>query len=317
MVIYRQALLLLALATTWFVFLLADESLRPTAEIEWADTLFEGFRTTFTAALLFISCRFLDRSLPIRLLIWGFSLMLVGALHDFVEELFAMPFWVSLVFENATYSLGILAVALGIYLLTKRHNEVMEQLLLEKSELEEKSNTDALTGAYNRTFFQEYSESLLLEKQDAINAGELSYALGILDLDFFKSVNDTHGHDIGDRVLQCLSRLAMSRLTRLQHFIRLGGEEFLILHQGQESELLALLNRIRHEFHAMPIPLDSGELLHCSFSGGVTGLRSSENLHYALKRADENLYRAKHGGRNRIMTDDQELPIAAALQQAS
>ena len=228
-----RSLIFAVLATLWLTFLLTTYEWRPVADIEWADIIFELFRCLFTVALIFLVNRFQEKSLPIKLMLAGFTMLLIGELHDFSEEIYYQPFLVSLLFENIAYSVGIVMIAVGIFQLSDKHNRLLTKLQVEKSILHRKSTTDALTGAFNRTCFQELSANLLEKNRAAIDAGKEHIALAILDLDKFKAVNDTYGHDTGDEVLQCLAKLIQSRLSPLETLIRLGGEEFLLLRQGE------------------------------------------------------------------------------------
>lgn len=303
MTLLVRCLVFAVLAIAWLAFLLSTYEWRPVADIEWADIIFELFRCLFTVALIFLVNRFQEKSLPIKLMLAGFTLLLIGELHDFTEEIYYQPFLVSLLFENIAYSVGIVMIAIGIFQLSDKHNRLLTKLQVEKSILHRKSTTDALTGAYNRTYFQEFSANLLDNSRAAIDSGKEQIALAILDLDKFKAVNDTYGHDTGDEVLQCLAKLIQSRLSPLETLIRLGGEEFLLLRQGDGKALVKLLNRAREDFAQLCIGCDRQLNLKCTFSAGVTVLRPRESLRDAMKRADLRLYEAKKRGRNQVISE--------------
>lgn len=303
MTLVVRSLIFGLLALLWLSYLLTTYPWRPAAELEWADIIFELFRCVFTVAMIFLVNRFQEKSAPVKLMLAGFSLVLVGELHDFSEEIYLQPFLVSLLFENITYSAGIVLLAIGIFKLGDQYNRLLARLQAEKSILHRKSTTDALTGAFNRTYFQEFSRNLLAHNRAAIDAGKEQIALAILDLDKFKLVNDTHGHDTGDEVLQCLAKLIQSRLSPQETFIRLGGEEFLLLRQGDGKALVKLLNRAREDFSQLCIGCDREFTLKCTFSAGVTVLRPGENLRDAMKRADLRLYEAKKRGRNLVIAE--------------
>ncbi|GAB5501303.1 MAG: hypothetical protein PsegKO_36140 [Pseudohongiellaceae bacterium] len=303
MTIVVQGLVFALVTILWLVFLMTTHEWRPIAELEWADIIFELFRCVFTVALIFLVNRFQEKSVPIKLMLAGFTLVLIGEIHDFSEEIYYQPFLVSLLFENVAYSLGIVLIAMGIFKLSDRHNRLLAKLQVEKSILHRKSTTDALTGAFNRTYFREFSSHLLQHNRTGIDSGKQQVSLAILDLDKFKAVNDTHGHDTGDEVLQCLAKLILSRLSPLETFIRLGGEEFLLLRQGDGKALVKLLNRAREDFSQLCIDCDQKLNLKCTFSAGVTVLRPGETLRDAMKRADLRLYEAKQRGRNQVISE--------------
>lgn len=166
----------------------------------------------------------------------------------------------------------------------------------------DQANLDYLTGVYNRRyFFNQYEEQIILKKQ---KKGALTLAL--LDIDLFKGVNDTYGHDVGDEVLVEFS----ARLKRSfgQHFTvsRFGGEEFIVAFRGlNEVKSFALMDKFRSQLESNPISTSRGELA-VTVSGGIASLsddeslESEDNLDTLIQRADKALYDAKAAGRNLI-----------------
>ena len=148
--------------------------------------------------------------------------------------------------------------------------------------------TDQLTGLYNRHFFFEHYHHRV--------QGQQLTGLIMLDLDHFKQINDRFGHQTGDRVLCRVCDCVAAQLRGEDLFVRSGGEEFLILlPQIDEGILLKVAERIRAAVAALapdPAPV--------TVSLGTTLIRPGEDLGTVLARADEWLYRAKRGGRNRV-----------------
>lgn len=158
-----------------------------------------------------------------------------------------------------------------------------------------KGMLDPLTQLWNRAGLQHF---LALE-QVAVKCSGLRLGLIYCDLDHFKRVNDRYGHDGGDHVLWESARRMSSALRPADILARNGGEEFVALTRvHDETELLQIAERIRLSIASLPIQLDQGELQQ-TLSLGCTLLGHDENSQDALKRADQALYRAKHGGRNR------------------
>lgn len=167
---------------------------------------------------------------------------------------------------------------------------------LAEEQLQQLATTDTLTGAFNRRRFNEvFTSELARAKRYGTPFG-----LIILDIDHFKHINDTYGHQAGDRVLVQLSSIISNNLRNTDVFARWGGEEFVILTLNcavvcprQLSEKLRLLVE-KHDFS------EAGKVT-CSF--GVTEFREGDNQEAMVKRADTCLYRAKESGRNRVESD--------------
>ncbi|MCE2927972.1 MAG: PleD family two-component system response regulator [Rickettsiales bacterium] len=166
--------------------------------------------------------------------------------------------------------------------------------------------TDALTGLYNRHYLNAHLENMV--KQSLKNGKNL--ALMIMDMDHFKSVNDTYGHDAGDLVLKQLAQIIiqLSRSTDLA--ARFGGEEFVILMPETDPQAaLGAAKRLRESVESTSFAITNGEQLKKTVSIGVASLHpdgdSAESL---LKRADEALYSAKHSGRNIVKVSNKLVP---------
>jgi diguanylate cyclase (GGDEF)-like protein len=169
---------------------------------------------------------------------------------------------------------------------------------LANKELNEKAEKDALTGAY--------SKGALLEKgPEAMKRAEvLGEELSILvfDIDFFKKINDGHGHAAGDYVLQTLSSIVSSKVVRSgDYFARYGGEEFVILlHNSTAKASLEVAERIRATIQAFKFSYEDREI-PVTVSLGVACRQAGESdWSHLFKRADEALYKSKQTGRNRV-----------------
>ena len=170
------------------------------------------------------------------------------------------------------------------------------------------ATTDALTGAVNRRRFFELGE------QELARAAHARYgvALLLLDLDFFKRINDTHGHAMGDTVLKATAECCAGQLRPSDILVRLGGEEFaILLSDVTETQALQFAERVRLGIQALEIKVANGAIVRPTASIGVSccprGIGSLDNL---LAAADRAMYRAKHEGRNRVSAND--IPVAGA-----
>lgn len=124
--------------------------------------------------------------------------------------------------------------------------------------------------------------------------------MALLDLDYFKKINDTHGHDVGDQVLiefaQRLDNAFGSNFT----VARFGGEEFVVAFKGLDDiKTTTLMDKFREQCEANPMQTTAGDLV-VTFSCGVA-TRNNETLDQTLQRADELLYQAKTAGRNQVI----------------
>jgi diguanylate cyclase (GGDEF)-like protein len=173
-----------------------------------------------------------------------------------------------------------------------------DELVRLNALLKQQAETDFLTGCMNRRYF----DKVLKQAVDQGHRQSSDLSLALFDIDYFKRINDTFGHDIGDRVLQHLSKLAQQHLQPSNSFARLGGEEFAIL--MPDTDILSAQAQMEAlRAHIASTPLIYGELLPIpmTISIGVTALAASDNGSSLLQRADSGMYQAKEAGRNRVI----------------
>ncbi|MBY0572115.1 MAG: diguanylate cyclase [Undibacterium sp.] len=164
--------------------------------------------------------------------------------------------------------------------------------------LEHQAHVDYLTGVNNRGYFMEQSER---EMKRALRYGE-ALSLFMLDIDFFKQVNDIHGHKSGDKVLKELARICTSTFRSVDIIGRIGGEEFaILLPETDQEEAMLVAERLRTTINTTVVSLENGLPIHFTVSIGVTALSSREqNIDMLMNCADKALYQAKHTGRNKV-----------------
>jgi diguanylate cyclase (GGDEF)-like protein len=166
---------------------------------------------------------------------------------------------------------------------------------------------DGLTKLLTHTAFLERAKVVVAAKSRNLSR---SSVLVLLDLDHFKSVNDTYGHTTGDRVLASLSALLRRRLRGTDTIGRYGGEEFAILIEDlKQDEAVRLLNRLLDEFAGMDHVAPDGTVFHVTFSAGIAVLDRKMTLSQWLEAADRALYAAKAEGRRRIKADSGPLTV--------
>jgi diguanylate cyclase len=183
--------------------------------------------------------------------------------------------------------------------------ESADEIKQLKEELQQANNlakTDELTGIPNRRGFNSFIEHA---SKEAIE-GESSFALIIFDLDFFKTINDTYGHLIGDSTLRYVAKLLASETKGRDYIARIGGEEFaVVLPNTDYSAALKVADNIRHEISVKKLAVKNhNQPLRISVSGGVAMYQINEALEPFVQRADSALYHAKNHGRNRITGED-------------
>jgi diguanylate cyclase len=176
----------------------------------------------------------------------------------------------------------------------------IETLRNELAQAEERSRIDPLTGIGNRRHFQEAASRMLVPGADI--------ALLLLDVDHFKRVNDTWGHDVGDTVLQHVGGVLRRHACEAIEVSRIGGEEFaVLLDAGREGlEPVRIAERIRREIAEVHvIAVTTGLPIEpLSASIGVALRRGEESAESMYRRADTALYAAKHGGRDQVRVAD-------------
>ncbi len=174
--------------------------------------------------------------------------------------------------------------------------DVTQQKKLEKT-LNQLTRTDALTDIFNRRAFDEILEA---EYSRFKRTGD-NYSLLMLDIDHFKSVNDSYGHSAGDEVLKEFARACRSNIRNHDTVSRLGGEEFCILLPDTSAQAAAkIADKLRQWVMDNPIDTD-GHSISLTVSVGVSEVEPSDGDSLdALKRADVKLYKAKENGRNRV-----------------
>jgi two-component system cell cycle response regulator len=182
----------------------------------------------------------------------------------------------------------------------KYRAKIGERIINLELRILELANTDALTGVLNRRAFMERMEQ---EIHRSLREG-VPFSLILTDIDYFKKVNDRHGHQVGDLVLQRFTE-RLSESSRPYDFVgRYGGEEFVVCLPGADiSQAGSVAERMRRRVEEMRITLpDSQQSIRITGSFGVASFRagSEETVDLITGRADDTMYRAKREGRNRV-----------------
>jgi len=193
---------------------------------------------------------------------------------------------------QSVFLVNMFAVILVLTLFSKQ---------IEKHQLElvKQASTDILTGLNNRRYFFQQGE-YLLEKD---NKSHQPFSLILLDLDYFKHINDQYGHAVGDSCLVAISDALQSAVSHHNFCYRIGGEEFVIL--LSDCDLISatkLAEKIRKAIEVLVLTTEEGKKIRCTVSIGVSFNKTNrESLKQILKQADLALYKAKNAGRNNVV----------------
>jgi diguanylate cyclase len=202
---------------------------------------------------------------------------------------------------------GIAIVLISVSLIGGKISSIRRELNVSRKKLQssltvirEMAIHDDLTGFYNRSHLMDLIES---ENNRSVRTGSV-FSLVMMDIDKFKKINDTYGHQIGDQVLRTFAAVIRSILRKTDFCGRYGGEEFLIVLTQTDLQAAKLFaERIRDCVENSFFP-DLGPDSRVTVSIGLAEHRTQENIEKTISRADESLYKAKKGGRNRVECSD-------------
>ncbi|MCL2918322.1 GGDEF domain-containing protein [Shewanella litorisediminis] len=233
--------------------------------------------------VIMFSCRYIRHlKHSYLLLLSGAIVSFFGSMMNWLDEI-TLPTKLAFV-EDILLSIGLILSATGLLLLFR--HQVVQHSLLKKI-----AATDPLTGALNRRAFKAPKEHKHSERT----------VFALVDVDHFKRINDTFGHDAGDFVLVELAKLISSHIREEDQFFRWGGEEFLLeFRQAELAQASKRMESLRQLVESSHFNLN-GQAIKITVSAGLAAVSPGHGgLEKALKAADEALYRAKGNGRNRI-----------------
>jgi diguanylate cyclase (GGDEF)-like protein len=187
------------------------------------------------------------------------------------------------------------------YITTARPSIISKKLMQLLNKL---ARVDQLTGMYNRKFLDEFTDVSIPQ---AVRSG-VNYSVLMIDIDFFKMINDTYGHDVGDETIKIISRVIKNNIRQSDIAIRYGGEEFLVLLYNCEKENARKISEtIRNEFSKQEIT-GNGEVFTKTLSIGFSAFpEDSNSIWKCIKYADLSLYSAKHTGRDKVVQFTEEI----------
>ena len=184
--------------------------------------------------------------------------------------------------------------------------KTIKSLKAEVRKLRKLAYFDELTGLLNRRGFkdmvQKFSHQISREKEGRRKKVKLSsLSIALIDLDHFKKVNDTYGHDAGDAALKHISKIILGRVRDLDVVGRWGGEEIVLgLVGADENDSVLVLDSIRERLPTHTLNFQHKKITF-TLSAGVAGFDVGSSLDKVVAMADEALYKAKHSGRNKVV----------------
>ena len=183
------------------------------------------------------------------------------------------------------------------------------ETLTQLRQLRAAAASDYLTGLYNRRYFYDQGPRIVTE----CLRGARPASVAVLDIDHFKQLNDTRGHEIGDRVLKAVAARLQSEFIGSDNLLsRVGGEEFAMLFAGLDSAATtALCDRVREDIQSLKIVAEDEEDISVTVSIGVAEICGYETFENYLNAADQYLYMAKRSGRNQVYSDARVVTTAA------
>lgn len=187
---------------------------------------------------------------------------------------------------------------------------IESQILMEK--LKDTSLRDGMTGLYNRRFLEEVIDKIMHQA----SRSKETYSVMMLDVDFFKMVNDTYGHDVGDKVIVEIGKLLKESIREADLAIRYGGEEFVVmLHNASDEGTQEVASKIHSAFAKLSFDVGESEPLKKTMSIGIAKFpQDGDTIWKCIKFADTALYVAKTTGRNKIVNYDKEMAESGELR---
>jgi diguanylate cyclase (GGDEF)-like protein len=242
-------------------------------------------------AVIFFMLPYSNRKKHIYQLIGAALAVAISLISVFNYSLY--PELMDLVLHHSSF-VKVLNLIITLFSLFYLTNLYLVELRTTREKLDYNSNHDVLTGLYNRRFFEGIMKRSKEEK-------ETSYSVAMLDVDDFKKINDTYGHETGDRVLAAVSKCIEASLPENAVAVRWGGEEFVLyLPQVDSARALDVLNDFRAKLSEQEIYHKGNRVVITATIGLCTGESIADYEEY-IRQADEKLYWGKQHGKNQIV----------------
>ena len=220
----------------------------------------------------------------------GLLLLFIAFLSDALGEVFKHPPQLTVILEDASELLGLVLLVLGVNRWIKKDDE-------RHATLHNFAEHDALTGLFMHWPYQEKAQS----EFDRYQRSKSEFAILMVDIDYFKLINDQHGHAAGDLVLKRLAGEWQHSIRKTDMVARWGGEEFIfLLLDVDEGMCFQLAENLRKKVESLSTSIDDKSIQFTVSIGATLSHKEDISCDHIIDRADKLLYRAKRKGRNRV-----------------
>ncbi|WP_319203364.1 GGDEF domain-containing protein [uncultured Ilyobacter sp.] len=226
------------------------------------------------------------------LMVTGLIIFYLGTLQDVLDEVYSLEGILSEI-ENIFVPAGLMITSLSIILRFTKEKRTNISLLQTNKMIYDNSIKDSLTGLYNRHYLEGSLNNLLGQLSEVYS----EIAVAFIDIDNFKTINDTHGHINGDIILKNLGEKIKSCIRESDYAFRYGGDEFLIIYPNTKLEVaLEIVERLKQD-----ISISSKNFgIELSLSIGIIKHKKFENYKRLIDRADKVMYESKKNGKNQV-----------------
>ncbi|MBO4863214.1 MAG: GGDEF domain-containing protein [Eubacterium sp.] len=219
------------------------------------------------------------------------TILIYGGMNS---EIVTSPF-LNKCIQISNISAVFISIILISYIFSKKESDEENKLMKYNDRLKKEANTDRLTGLFNRRRAEEYLKQVTQDSE----SHAVSVAIG--DIDFFKKVNDTYGHDVGDEVLKFVANKMRESCGSETFLARWGGEEFLLVFPNSNGDdAYIALEKLRNELEESEIKVKD-IVIRLTMTFGLSEFSFNKGEKHTVKEADEKLYMGKANGRNQVV----------------
>ncbi|MBE5882064.1 MAG: diguanylate cyclase [Lachnospiraceae bacterium] len=251
-----------------------------------------------TVLLVFFSIKLSIRKKILYTVFCAVLVLLLAIGYNFMPLQTTPGLLIRIVLLAINISLSFFSLTAIAYAFCYKYTKSEEKIIQYNKRLEQLVNTDTLTTLWNRRAMNEHLATLV----NNYNKYQTDFSLAILDIDFFKKVNDEYGHGMGDFVLKSLSYLLKTFMDGKGHVARWGGEEFLLTFEDMDyDQAIGFMEELRVRIEDQDFTFKDVNL-HLTITAGIEEYHSGIDLDQTLTKADEKLYTGKTSGRNQVVS---------------